>query len=171
MHKIGNIPVSWTLPEIENLDYFFTKFNDDESVQNWLRLYRREFTIGEQADYRTVQPEFTKQVIKDIIGQGIVLDNIGTSFYRMHPGDMLPYHQDQYVSYCRYNNVDTSRVYRIIVFLQDWQPVFIFEIENQPVVQYTAGTYVFWHSDAPHLVGNMGSVPRYTLQITGTLNE
>jgi hypothetical protein len=62
-------------------------------------------------------------------------------------------------------------VYRVIVFLQDWQSGFLFEIAGDPVVQYQAGTFVLWKGDTPHMAGNLGTTPRYTLQITGTIDD
>jgi hypothetical protein len=64
-------------------------------------------------------------------------------------------------------DVQVKDIWRAIVFMQDWQPGFLFEIDSKPCNQYPAGTFVAWQGDAPHMAGNLGSIPRYTLQITG----
>jgi hypothetical protein len=35
------------------------------------------------------------------------------------------------------------------------------------MVSWVAGQTVEWQYDAPHMAANMGTEPRYTLQITG----
>lgn len=167
-HVIGKIPVSWTLEEIESLDYFYEPFNDPMTMEHWKQAYQRDFNTGLQCDYRRPQPPSTQTVLSDLQQQGYDLNNIGTSYYKMLPGDILPYHRDTYASYCKYHSVSMYSITRIIVFLQDWQPGFLFEIEGVPMTKYPAGTFVAWKSDAPHMAGNLGHCPRYTLQITGT---
>jgi len=167
-YRIGKIPVSWTLDEIESLDYFYEPFNDPMTIDHWKEVYRRDFTIGLQCDFRHPQPLSTQTVLSDLKQQGYDFDHIGTSYYKMLPGDILPYHRDTYTSFCRYHSVTTDDIIRIIVFLQDWQPGFLFEIEDTPITKYPAGTFVAWLSNASHMAGNLGRGPRYTLQITGT---
>jgi len=167
MYSKGRISETWDMQEVESLAYFYEPFNDVETVGRWTQQYNMSFSIGMQADWRVEQPAFVQTVLANLAKQDIVLHKPGTSFYRMNPGDILPRHQDQYTSYCQYHNVEPEQVWRAIVFLQQWNPGFLFEIEQTPVVQYPAGTFVLWNYDAPHMAGNLGSVPRYTLQITG----
>jgi len=54
------------------------------------------------------------------------------------------------------------------VFLEDWQPGHILEIDGSPISQWHAGDYVIWNYDTPHMAANLGLVPRYTAQITFT---
>lgn len=171
MYIKGSIEKTWSLDEIENLPYFYEPFNDPHTVEQWQQQYGMTFNIGVQADWRVSQPGFVNNVIEQLVKQNIKLSNIGTSFYRMDPGNLLPRHQDRYVSYCKYHNVDADQVWRVIVFLQDWNPGFLFEIDSTSVANYPAGTYVCWHYDTPHMAGNLGSIPRYTLQITGTRHD
>ena len=56
---------------------------------------------------------------------------------------------------------------RAIVFLEDWASGHYLEVDNEPVVKWSAGDVVVWEYDTPHLAANMGTTPRYTLQITG----
>jgi hypothetical protein len=171
MYQVKKLDVVWSLNDIEQLPYFYESFNDPDTVEQWDQIYKKKFTIGLQADYRVQQPACVSTVIENLQAQGVNLNNIGTSFYKMMPGDILPYHQDRYVSYCCYHNVDVSKVHRVIVFLQDWQPGFLFEIAGDPVSQYQAGTFVLWQGNTPHMAGNLGTTPRYTLQITGTIDD
>jgi hypothetical protein len=53
------------------------------------------------------------------------------------------------------------------VFLEDWKPGHYFEGMDNPVTGWLAGDVVEWGYDAPHMAANLGTAPRYTLQITG----
>ena len=95
--------------------------------------------------------------------------DIGTSYYRMGPGTILPMHSDLYVKYIDLFNLkgreDTIR--RAVIFLEDWQSGHYLEICGDSITNWQAGNVVEWAYDAPHLAANMGITPRYTLQVTG----
>ena len=163
----GQLPVRWSLQDIEALDFFYEPFNDIDAIDHWTQLWGYTFRTGLQADFRTPQPSWTQQVIKDLADQGWSLQKVGTSFYVMRPGDVLPRHQDTYSRYCAFHGVDADQIWRAIVFLQPWHSGHLCEVDDRAVTGYEDGHYVIWHNDAPHLAGNVGAVPRYTLQITG----
>lgn len=168
-YQLGQIPVSWTIDEIDQLDWIKEDFNDPVMTRAWMDLYGPIFRTGFQADYRSKQLACNQQILRDLATQGIDLDRTGLSYYKMMPGDILPYHGDTYARYREYHKVDIDDIWRVIVFLQDWQPGFLFEMQGRPIVQYRAGDFVAWQGGAEHLAGNLGRVPRYTLQITGVL--
>lgn len=168
---MGQLPVRWTAEEIAGMDYFYEKFNDQVTLEYWTDVWGYQFRTGLQADFRSAQPLWVKDTVQDLSHEGTSLAHVGTSFYVMRPGDLLPRHKDTYYRYCRHHAVPRDRIWRAIIFLQDWQPGFLFEIDDQPIAGYQNGTYVIWHNDAPHMAGNVGQVPRYTLQITGVVTE
>lgn len=167
----GQLPVRWQMNELKNMEYFYEPFNDTKTSEYWTKLWGYQFRGGLQADFRREQPIWTQQVVQDLEDQGWAFDHVGTSFYVMRPGDILPRHQDTYARYCAHHGITSDRVWRAIVFLQDWQPGFLFEVDDRAVTGYLNGHFVIWHDHAPHLAGNVGSQPRYTLQITGTLKQ
>jgi hypothetical protein len=167
--KTGKINSFWPLKDIETLEYFYEPFTDLDTINKWTKLYNQKFSTGLQADYRSQQPSWTKKILKELLLQDIVLKNIATSYYKMMPGDILPEHCDTYASYCRYYSTQPKNVFRVIIFLQDWHPGFLFEIAGNPIMKYSAGHYVGWSYNTPHMAGNIGKIPRYTLQVTGTL--
>lgn len=170
-YSLGRIPVSWTLGEIDSLDWTKEPFNDPIMTSQWMDLYGPIFRTGLQADFRSRQLACNDQIRQDLASQGFSLDRVGFSYYKMMPGDILPYHSDTYTRYIAYHGVDVQDIWRAIVFPQDWQPGFLFEIEGRPIYQYSAGDFVIWRGAAEHMAGNLGRVPRYTLQITGVLDR
>lgn len=165
---IGHIAPLWDMDEIRQLPYFSEPFNDINTVNSWTRLYGREFSVGEQSDFRMPPPSC--QATLEKFFHAMALTNFGFSWYRMRPGDIIPRHVDTYINYCRHWQVRADQVVRILVLLEDWQPGYLLEVENQCVANYTAGTFVYWTNGTPHMAGNLGSCNRYSLQITATMS-
>jgi hypothetical protein len=161
-----HIPKFWD-DEFLHLDYVNEQFNDPESTARWLAQgYANKFT-GDMCDMRGTQPTWNP-VIVDIFEQ-MGWQDVGTSYYRMMPGTILPTHQDLYKKYIDIFGLHGQEhtIRRALVFLQDWQPGHYLEGMNEPVVKWRAGDVIEWCYDTPHMAANMGSTARYTLQVTG----
>jgi hypothetical protein len=153
--------------EYKGLDYVNEPFNDDPNVTHWLALgYPGKFT-GDMCDMRRSQPTWNQQFVDFF--QQFGWQDIGTSYYRMMPGTILPTHGDLYVKYINLFNLQgqEKRIRRAVVFLEDWASGHYFEMLDEPMVKWRAGQVVEWVYDTPHMAANMGTTPRYTLQITG----
>ena len=161
-----HIPIFWD-DEFKELLYINETFNDVESLQRWTAQgYANKFT-GDMCDMRSAQPRWNQQFVN--IYRELGWKDIGTSYYRMGTGTILPTHGDLYLRYVDLFNLQgkEQRIRRAIVFLEDWKPGHYFEGNNVAKVDWRAGDVVEWCYDAPHLAANLGLEPRYTLQITG----
>jgi hypothetical protein len=87
----------------------------------------------------------------------------------MHTGTVMPVHRDLYVKYIELFDLKGKEhtICRALVLLEDWQSGHYLEVNNKPIVDWTAGDTVEWIYDTPHMAANLGLTPRYTLQITG----
>lgn len=153
--------------EYRRLDYINEPFNDTVSKQRWmLQGYPDRFT-GDMCDMRSPQPQWNQRFVD--IFRGLGWKDIGTSYYRMNTGTVLPTHGDLYVKYINLYNLQGQehRIRRAIVFLEDWASGHYFEGMGVPLTNWTAGTVMEWTYDTPHMAANIGLTPRYTLQITG----
>ena len=160
------IPQFWD-DEYQRLDYVREAFNDQHSVDTWRQQgYTGPFT-GYMCDMRGTQPKWNQQFIN--IYDQLGWKDIGTSYYRMDTGTVLPTHQDLYKRYIDVFNLkgQEQSIRRAIVFLEDWKPGHYAEYNDQPFVNWSAGWAIEWQYDAPHMAANMGIEPRYSLQITG----
>lgn len=149
------------------LDYIQEEFNDPDSLTLWRNLgYADKFT-GDMCDMRSPQPIWNDRIIG--VFEKYHWKDIGTSYYRMWPGTILPMHQDLYKKYIDLFNLQGQEqsIRRAIIFLEDWQSGHYLEICGDVITKWIAGTVVEWAYDAPHMAANLGSTPRYTLQITG----
>ena len=149
----------------QDLEYANKPFNDDVTVAEW-RGYGLDFNkyTGDIIDY----PDLPEWVLP--IAEQTGLDNIGASLYRMNPGCILPNHSDTYQLYKKFHNITHNRIFRVIVFLEEWASGHYFEVDGTPITGWQAGYWVGWHYDTPHLASNLGITNRYTMQITGTYN-
>jgi len=160
------IPVFWD-DEYKRLNYVQEPFNDAESVARWrTQGYPPKFT-GFMCDMRSAQPKWNQQFIN--IYSELGWRDIGTSYYRMDTGTVLPNHSDLYLKYIDLFNLKgkENTIRRAIVFLEDWQSGHYAECAETPIVNWDAGNVIEWEYDTPHMAANLGLTPRYTLQITG----
>ena len=155
--------------EYKKLNYIQEPFNDPHNVSRWLgQGYQPKFT-GDMCDMRSRQPEWNQRFIEIFAGLG--WKDIGTSYYRMNTGTVLPTHGDLYKKYIELFDLQGQEhtIKRAIVFLEDWQPGHYAEYRDVAYVNWRAGSVVEWTYDTPHMAANLGLEPRYTLQITGHL--
>jgi hypothetical protein len=164
-----HITAFWTPESYQHLEYIQEEFNDPDSLAQWLSVgYPNRFT-GDMCDMRSPQPMWNDRIIRTFTKFG--WQDIGTSYYRMNPGTVLPTHKDLYKKYIEIFNLQGQEQYirRAIIFLENWQSGHYLEICGDVITDWTAGTVIEWAYDAPHLAANIGLTPRYTLQVTGHL--
>ena len=161
-----SIPKFWD-NEFKRLNYVNEDFNDPTSLVNWKKLGYHNRFVGAMCDMRSTQPSWNDQFVN--IYKELGWKDIGTSYYRMSTGTVLPTHSDLYVKYITIHNLQgqEQRIHRAIVFLEDWKPGHYSEINGIGMVNWAAGTAVEWIYDTPHAAANIGIEDRYTLQITG----
>ena len=137
----------------------------ESEVKSWRDkgYYHESFTGGLYSS-RNTMPRWTKD-ISDSIG----LDNCGYTFYKMETLDIMPPHFDHFDTYSRIFNINKDKVFRAIVFLEDWKPGHYFEYNKIGNTTWSKGEYVMYSHDIEHAASNIGIEPRYTLQITGTI--
>jgi hypothetical protein len=162
-YKLG---VFWN-NEYKTLDYIQEPFNDSEDVAQWLKQGYQSKICGDLCDMRARQPSWNHQFVEHFESLG--WKDVGTAYYRMTSGTVMPVHQDRYVKYIDLFDLKGKEhtIRRALVLLEDWRPGHYLEVMGRPYVDWTAGTTVEWTYDTPHMAANIGLEPRYTLQITG----
>jgi hypothetical protein len=151
-----------------NLAYVNEQFNDLESLTEWKSLgYTQTKFTGDMYDMRNPEPDWMAGVRSHFRWQ-----HFSWSVYRMGPGTALPEHQDTYDRFRKiYNVADPTKIYRAVIFLEDWHQGHYFDIDGVPITQWRAGDGAWWNWDTKHTAANVGKSNRYTLQITGLQND
>ncbi len=142
--------------EYKTLHYVNEPFNDAESQSRWMAQgYPDRFT-GDMCDMKQAQPSWNQRFIDIFADMG--WKDIGTSYYRMHTGTVLPTHGDLYSKYITLFDLQGKEhtIRRAIVFLEDWQPGHYAEYMDRPLVDWTAGTVIEWPYDTPHMAAIWG---------------
>jgi hypothetical protein len=167
MMQTYRIPAFWD-DEYKKLNYVNQPFNDPVSEALWIKQgYSRNKFTGYMCDMSSPQPSWNQQFIN--VYQELGWKDIGTSYYRMDTGTILPTHSDLYVKYVDLFKLQGQEhtIKRAIVFLEDWRPGHYSEINGVGIVNWSTGKVVEWDYNTPHAAANIGLEPRYTLQITG----
>lgn len=161
MYTLGSINNNWP----DDFNFPWKKQTViKELLSSWKDLgYNVSDYCGWMFDNTVPMPDWVYEV-----GQNFPdLQNKAYKIYKMKTGEIMPTHTDHYTTYANLFNVSRDRIYRVLVFLQDWSPGHYFEIENKGVVNWRRGDWYKWSCDTPHAASNIGIKPRYTLQITG----
>ena len=161
-----HIPCFWN-DEFKQLNYHRELFNDPDSVAKWIAMGFSDKFTGDMCDMKSQQPSWNFKFIGLFAAKG--WRDIGTSYYRMVPGTVLPTHSDLYRQYVQLFKLQghESTIRRAIVFLENWSSGHYAEYNGVPFTGWRPGDTVEWQYDTPHMAANIGSLPRYTLQITG----
>ena len=161
-----NLEVFWD-DEFKALDYINEPFNDPISVNQWINQGYQSKITGMLADMRGRQPSWNYKFIEHFTALG--WKDIGTAYYQMSTGTVVPVHGDLYKKYIELFNLQGKEhtIHRALVLLEDWKSGHYLELSGVPIVDWKAGTVVEWLYDTPHMAANIGLEDRYTLQITG----
>lgn len=166
-HK-GFIKPFWSKISYTKLDYSHVPFNNPKDMQTWNKQgYPNELVAhGELCDMRKPQPWYADDIVK-WFEKTYDLKNVGISFFRMKTACMIPTHKDTYKKYKSLFKCRAKDIRRAIIFLDDWQPGHVLEVDGNPITKYKKGDFVFWENDTPHMAANIGLKTRYTIQLTG----
>lgn len=152
--------------DYKNFSFIRQPLKNQEELE-WRKLgYSHTHFTGQMYDSTNPMPDYCND-----IAETIGMYNCGYVFYKMTTGVIMPTHVDHFSRYCEIFNVEKNSVWRAIIFLEDWSPGHYFEIDNHAIVHYKQGDYVVWSNETPHAASNIGIKDRYTLQITGLLND
>jgi hypothetical protein len=93
------------------------------------------------------------------------------SVIKQMPGQTIPEHFDTFYKFSERNNCRKEDVCRLNFFLEEWKAGHYFEILGEPFVKWDKMNFKIIRYNEPHLSGNMGMEPKYTMQITGLYEE
>jgi hypothetical protein len=161
-----NLEVFWD-NEFKSLEYHQEPFNDPVSVNQWLMQGYQGKIVGAMCDMRQQQPSWNHKFVEHFKALG--WKDVGTSYYRMPTGTVMPVHSDLYKKYIERFQLQGQEetVCRALVMLEDWKSGHYLEVMDVAYTGWQAGQVVEWTYDTPHMAANIGLEDRYTLQITG----
>jgi hypothetical protein len=160
-YRLGHIEPWWN-DDFKSFEYQYLPHKDQVMVAEWQAQGYRNLNLN-GGIYHLNDTEYAQPFF-----QQFSWTNQGACLFRMNTGDITPNHKDHYITYKRVFDIkDNSKIWRAIVFMEDWKSGHYFEIDGKPLVNWQRGDYVAWNYDVWHMAFNMGIEPRYTMQITG----
>ena len=164
----GHIDPFWN-DEYKQLNYHQEKFNNPKDLIRWRSegyVHPDSYFTGAMCDMRSPQPSWNNQLI-NWAASAFDITNIGTSYYCMSTGVILPLHKDIYSRYIELFGCKLEDIVRILVMPEDWCSGHYLELAGVAYTNWRAGDYYWWYGDTPHMAANIGTENRYTIQITG----
>lgn len=160
--EIGHVSRFWN-DDFKSLPYVKQPITDEE-IDSWVAMgydHVKSFS-GSMYNNRNPMPDWVTS-LENLFG----MYNQTYTIYRMDTLEIMPVHSDHFNTYCRLHNTTSDKVQRVIMMLEDWKPGHYFELDGIGHVNWKAGDWFKWTGDVPHAASNIGTEPRYTLQITG----
>jgi len=161
----GKIDVTWGRDDLTNLA-FVEDLHKDKTLNDTY------VSAGHSIDMMSIGLLQEHMIIPDWaleVKDQFNLCKTTATIHRIKPGHYLPIHRDLYKIYKNINSITDEDIYRIIVFLEDWQSGHMLDIDGRIFNSWQAGDYVGWMNDTPHAAYNLGITDRFTLQITGII--
>ena len=143
-----------------NRDYNNNKFIKElPDTYCWENVkMKQKFWQSDELDYK----ELGRNLNMDVKSVGATLQP---------PGSILPIHVDSFFQLRKkFPNSEKSPV-RANIFLQDWKIGHFLQFENETISHWKAGEGFIWDSTVYHLSANAGIQNKYTLQVSGFLND
>lgn len=164
----GFVNSFWSKNSYTSLEYENPKpFNNLRDVKKWKKLgFGGNKFSGHLCNMNKRQPKYSKDFI-EWFERCYNAKDVGISYYMMPTGVILPTHKDTFKKYRELFKCPIKKIIRAVVFLDDWNPGHIFEIDGYSITGYKKGDYVCWKGSTPHMAANIGVTKRYTMQITG----
>jgi hypothetical protein len=100
-----------------------------------------------------------------------IFTDYSLSVIKQMPGQTIPEHFDTFYQFSKNNSCTKEQVCRLNFFLEDWKSGHYFELLGEPFVKWRKMNFKVIRYGQPHLSGNMGLVPKYTMQITGLYEQ
>jgi|688.fasta_scaffold71163_2 hypothetical protein len=165
-YKFGHIDPWWD-DSFKQLDFQYLPIKNTFDEDRW----RGQGYVGVTLNGMTVNMPTLEKNMPEYAVPFLTMfdwDHVTINYYCQRTLNMFPLHYDSYLTYRKlYNIEDPSKIWRCIVFLEDWKSGHYFEIDGQGFVNWKRGDYVVWNNNTSHFAANIGIEPRYTMQITG----
>ncbi len=162
--------IDWT-DNHKNLEYKLDYLKDQSLLEIW-----QESGIKKNQTkiylHQMMQPYHWMNNIVKQIDETFNLLHCSYAFHKIKPGNFLGIHSDKFSFFKQtYNISDSSKIKRVIIFVEDSQDGHILIVNNKCYINWKKGEYVSWTGSDPHLAANLGVCDRYTLQVTGISND
>ena len=129
------------------------------------KTYNYQNTIIHQLWWNDTQLDF------EDIGQQLGIEVITVSSILQTPGCIIPLHRDTFFKINQLYPDRTEPKIRANIHLEDWKMGHFIQYDDIVYTHWSAGDTLIWDSEILHLGANAGMENKFTLQVSGFLNE
>lgn len=129
------------------------------------KTYNYQNTIIHQLWWNDTQLDF------EDIGQQLGIEVITVSSILQTPGCIIPLHRDTFFKINQLYPDRTEPKIRANIHLEDWKLGHFIQYDNTVYTHWSAGDTLIWDSEVLHLSANAGMQNKFTLQVSGFINE
>ena len=129
------------------------------------KTYNYQNTIIHQLWWNDTQLDF------EDIGQQLGIEVITVSSILQTPGCIIPLHRDTFFKINQLYPDRTEPKIRANIHLEDWKMGHFIQYDDIVYTHWSAGDTLIWDSEILHLGANAGMKNKFTLQVSGFLNE
>lgn len=167
IQMIDHIEPNWDIRDFYNLDYVLATHKDEELVEQYLNSGHSKEKLSM---YKYQLPNTMPKCVDEyIIPHFNFWDKVSPAVNHFKPGQYLPLHTDLYGRYVEINDVDSDKVMRCMVMLEDSSPGQILQIADIAHCKWNAGDCFYWKYDEIHAFYNFSMKDRYAIQVTGVI--
>jgi hypothetical protein len=164
---ISHIEVNWNVEDFYDLDYVLSTHKDEALVDQYLMSGHSKEKLS---IYKYQLPNPMPKCVEDyIIPHFDFWDKVACAVNYFQPGQYLPLHTDLYGKYVEINDVDSNKVMRCMVMLENSSPGQILQIKDIAHCTWKAGDCFYWKYDEIHAFYNFSMKDRYAIQVTGVI--
>jgi hypothetical protein len=165
--------INLKLPDFNYKNYRWEK-EDNVTLQGHAREFEEQNERYRDAGYTPFNSMYYRAFNVDLEVHNFcetLFPRYSVGIMKQPPGQTLPVHDDTFYMFAKLNKIDPRECVRVNIFLEDWQSGHYFEINENSVLHWSKGDAILIKCNEPHLSGNMGMTTKYTMQVTGVLNE
>jgi len=152
--------ITHQVKELNDIHKEYGGFPDSYNIDN--TLIRQLWWDHTQVDFK----ELGKQLHMEVITVSTILQP---------PGNIIPIHRDTFFQINKLYPNDTRTKVRANIYLEDWKVGHFLQYQSQKEwhnsTHWKSGQGFIWDSNHLHLSANAGMANKYTLQVSGFLNE
>jgi len=164
---IGHIKPKWNIGDFYSLNYILTTHKDEDLVKQYLDSGHNKEKLSM---YKYQLPNRMPDCVNEyIIPHFNFWDKVAAAVNYFKPGQYLPLHTDLYGRYVEINDVDSNKVMRCMVMLEDSSPGQILQVKDVAHCKWKAGDCFYWTYNEIHAFYNFSMRDRYAIQVTGVL--
>ena len=111
------------------------------------------------------------QVDFEMLNDKLGIEAVTVSSIMQPPGNVIPLHRDTFFQVKKRFPDDKRKIVRYNIYMQDWKIGHFLQHDDNICTHWKQGDGHMWDGEVLHIGANAGMEDKYTLQVSGFLND